>query len=623
VIGTRKALARRVVLVAPLATLLIALGSARAEAQVSPVASDAAGAAELAQVLATDPTTVTAASFVTVPPVASGQPEATVAGFAGFPTDGASAAMLTTGLASDATRPQSDEISTDLGGIAVRGGNERDVTVLRVAVTVPAGANCLSLDFRFLSEEFPTFVGGTVNDAFVAELDGSTWTTDAAGNVIAPANFAFDPAGNAVSVNSSFADATSGSEAAGTAYGGGTPVLEAKTQVTPGAHELYLSLFDQGDNILDSAIVMDHLRFTTVANPETGCSRGATQNRFALAVTPTAASATVGTSQSVEATLTRDGAPLAGQTVSFTVSGANATAGTAVTNGAGVAAFSYVGQNSGTDTVLVCFDANGNDSCGDLGDATGSARRVWTSVFRAPPDQDRDGRPDAADNCPATANAGQQDADADGIGDACDTSNGAVAPVIGKTATARVISGTVLILKGTAYVPLKGAESIPIGSTLDASKGTVQVTTASGKKGATGAAASQQATIAAAIFAIRQKRAKAASKGVAADLVIKGQAFPKACTPTKKHPKTPKKHTVLRGLTGTAKGLWRTIARASVMTVTNAQWTTQDRCDGTLTRVKKGTASVKNTVTGGTVRVKAGKSYLAAIFVAKSRSRKA
>jgi Thrombospondin type 3 repeat len=37
-----------------------------------------------------------------------------------------------------------------------------------------------------------------------------------------------------------------------------------------------------------------------------------------------------------------------------------------------------------------------------------------------PPDADGDAVADAADNCPAAANAGQEDADGDGLGDACD-----------------------------------------------------------------------------------------------------------------------------------------------------------------------------------------------------------
>ena len=57
----------------------------------------------------------------------------------------------------------------------VRGA--RDVTIMRIRVHVPQGANCLSFRFKFLSEEFPEFVGSEFNDAFIAEVGHSpTWS---------------------------------------------------------------------------------------------------------------------------------------------------------------------------------------------------------------------------------------------------------------------------------------------------------------------------------------------------------------------------------------------------------------------------------------------------------------
>ena len=63
-------------------------------------------------------------------------------------------------------------------------------------------------------------------------------------------------------------------EAAGTSYDGATPLLSASTPVTPGAHTLYLSIFDQGDNVYDSAVFVDRLVLGTTG--EGGCQPGAT-----------------------------------------------------------------------------------------------------------------------------------------------------------------------------------------------------------------------------------------------------------------------------------------------------------------------------------------------------------
>jgi Ca2+-binding RTX toxin-like protein len=151
----------------------------------------------------------------------------------------------------------------------VRGAN--DVSILRLDLAVPAGSQCLLFDFVFGSEEYPEFVG-SFNDAFLAELDASTW--EVTGNdVTAPANVAFGPDGNLVGVNSVFfGDATVVLET-GTEYDGSTPLLTARAPITPGQHQLFLSVFDANDAILDSGAFVDNLRVAS-----TPCQAGANDN---------------------------------------------------------------------------------------------------------------------------------------------------------------------------------------------------------------------------------------------------------------------------------------------------------------------------------------------------------
>jgi hypothetical protein len=63
-------------------------------------------------------------------------------------------------------------------------------------------------------------------------------------------------------------------DAIGTTYDGATPLLAASTPVTSGAHSLYLSIFDQGDDIYDSAVFLDNVRFSL--RPAGTCVAGAT-----------------------------------------------------------------------------------------------------------------------------------------------------------------------------------------------------------------------------------------------------------------------------------------------------------------------------------------------------------
>jgi hypothetical protein len=243
---------------------------ATAGAAINPTRDAASIAAALAD--GPDGPNITGASFLAIPP--NGNPAAVAdSALTSFPLTGGSYGVLTSGDATLADDPNAaPNTGASNGGAAVRGGTERDVTILKVDLTVPSGANCLSVDFRFFSEEFPEFVGKSVNDAFVAELDSSTWTT-ASNAVNAPKNFAFDPTGQVVSINSTGVTSVAAANSTGTTYDAGTTLLRASTPTTPGSHSLFLSIFDQGDSIFDSTVFVDRLAATKTAAGQ--CKAGA------------------------------------------------------------------------------------------------------------------------------------------------------------------------------------------------------------------------------------------------------------------------------------------------------------------------------------------------------------
>jgi hypothetical protein len=226
-----------------------------------------------------------------------------------------------------------------------------------------------------------------------------------------------------------------------------------------------------------------------------------------------------------------------------------------------------------------------------------------------PPDQDGDGVPDGSDNCVATFNQDQADADRDGVGDACDPPPPppvvaqAPAPVAGKSVVAGKVSGTIRIkLKNGKFRTLGANESIPLGSTIDATKGRVRLTSAAG------GGKVQTGDFYKGAFVITQTKG---SKPIT-QLALSGAL---SCAKGKKASTSAKKK--VRRLWGDGKGRFRTRGRHGAATVRGTKWLTEDRCDSTKISVKRGSVVVRDYAKKKNKIVTKGQSY-----VARAKSKK-
>ena len=153
------------------------------------------------------------------------------------------------------------------------------------------------------------------------------------------------------------------------------------------------------------------------------------------------------------------------------------------------------------------------------------------------------------------------------------------------------------------FVSLQDVAALPVGAVVDARKGRLELSSSVG-------GSVQTASVAAGIFTIRQRRAGAP---VLALVTPKGRA--RACAPRRTRPRG----AVRKLVVSVPKGVLRTAGMKGVARGRNAAWTIADRCDGTLTSVRKGRVAV--TAGRRTVRVRPGRSYLvhARLFAARRK----
>jgi hypothetical protein len=172
------------------------------------------------------------------------------------------------------------------------------------------------------------------------------------------------------------------------------------------------------------------------------------------------------------------------------------------------------------------------------------------------------------------------------------------APVYKKTVVVKVVSGKVGIrLPGSKKeVDLTGEQGIPVGSTVDTLHGVVQLSSVP-KPGA----APQTAKFYEGEFKV----------GQSAGLTELTLATPLASCRSGRGRAAAARKAKKRHLWGDGTGAFRTKGKYSSATVRGTKWLVEDSCSGTLTRVVRGTVTVRDQVRHKTIIVKAGKSYRA------------
>lgn len=159
-------------------------------------------------------------------------------------------------------------------------------------------------------------------------------------------------------------------------------------------------------------------------------------------------------------------------------------------------------------------------------------------------------------------------------------------PVLGRTVAVERVSGTVVVglPRAAAAVPLVGRRVIPLGSTIDATRGLVRLTTAT-----TAIARTQFGLFDGGAFVVNQQRS-----GLT-DLTLVGGRRRAQCVGSRRDGfAAGVSAAVLRTLHGRAHGRFRTRGAFAAATVRGTDWTTTDRCDGTFVAANHGSVDTES-----------------------------
>ncbi len=169
-------------------------------------------------------------------------------------------------------------------------------------------------------------------------------------------------------------------------------------------------------------------------------------------------------------------------------------------------------------------------------------------------------------------------------------------PSVGRSVNVARASGVVLVKVrgGRRFVRLTRPRQIPIGSSIDASRGAARLTTAAG------GGRTQSGVFSGGVFSVTQR----SERRPVTELVLGGSTRGCSASSSRVLPGR-----VVRRLRGNAHGRFRTRGRYAAATVRGTVWSTEDRCDGTLIDVSRGTVSASDL--GAARLVRPNQSFLA------------